>query len=310
MLHVWLRVRPRSATVKKRHINLHGEDIAYYFEGSGPALLLIHGMAGDAVTWDAVIPKLAERFTIIAPDLIGHGDSAKARADYSLGGFATGLRDLLLVLGVDRVTVVGQSFGGGVAMQFTHQFPEMVERLVLVGAGGLGRDVNPLLKLLSVPGAGWILVASCRKAFDGVARGVTRLLARLGRRSSPAAMEMARSYASLTDPATRRSFLHTLRSVIDAQGQRVSALDALYLSAELPTLIMWGDADPILPVAQGRDAHAQMPWSRLEIFPGVGHFPHCEAPERFNEVLLDFIATSAPRPMTVTRRRELLLAAG
>lgn len=296
--------------MEKRRIRLHGGEIAFFQEGSGPVLLLIHGMAGASETWAAVIPALAQRFTVIAPDLIGHGDSSKDKADYSLGGYATNLRDLLLRLGFEHATVVGQSFGGGVAMQFAHQFPEQCERLVLVGSGGLGVEVNAMLQVLSVPGGGWLLVAGCRKVFDRAVRKLSGWLRRLGFKSNPVLKEIGRSYASLTDPATRESFLLTLRSVIDARGQRVSASEYLYLGAEVPTLIVWGDQDPIIPVRHAHAAHERLQNSRLEIFPGVGHFPHCEAPERFVGVLLAFIDGSPSRPMTVLRRRELMLAAG
>ena len=295
--------------MQKQRVSMHGDEIAFFQDGSGPVLLLIHGMAGSSNTWEAVIPELAKHFTVVAPDLIGHGDSAKAKADYSLGGYATGLRDLMLRLGHERFTIVGQSFGGGVALQFTHQFPEMCERLVLVGSGGLGPEVNAILKVLSVPGAGWLLVAGCRAAFHRAARRVGRWLGKLGVRSSPVMEEISRSYGSLTDPATRRSFLHTLRSVIDSRGQRVSASAFLYLGADVPSLIVWGDADPIIPVAHAHAAREHLPHAQLEIFPGVGHFPHCEAPERFARVVLDFVASTPARPTTLGRRRELILAA-
>ena len=97
-------------------------------------------------TWEPVIRKLAKRYTVIAPDLLGHGQSAKPRADYSVGGYANGMRDLLTVLNIDKVTVVGHSLGGGVAMQFAYQFPERTERMVLVAPGGLGPEVTPMIR--------------------------------------------------------------------------------------------------------------------------------------------------------------------
>ena len=119
--------------------------------GSGPAILLIHGIGDNSTTWSTVQSKLAQRFTVIAPDLLGHGKSDKPRADYSVAAYANGMRDLLSVLDIERVTVVGHSLGGGVAMQFAYQFPQLVDRLILVGAGGVTKDVNVALRIASLP---------------------------------------------------------------------------------------------------------------------------------------------------------------
>jgi pimeloyl-ACP methyl ester carboxylesterase len=134
-------------------VNLHGHDVSFRMGGEGPVLLLIHGLAGSATTWKDVMPMLARDHTVLAPDLLGHGASAKPLGDYSLGAFASGLRDLLGVLGIDRVTVVGHSLGGGVAMQLTYQYPDLAERLVLVCSGGLGREVSVFLRAAALPGA-------------------------------------------------------------------------------------------------------------------------------------------------------------
>src|SRR4029453_7765057 len=136
-----------------RWTKVHGHDVAYRQAGEGPLLVMIHGIAGSSGTWGPVMPLLAERYTVIAPDLLGHGESAKPRGDYSLGAYASGVRDLLAVLGHERVTVVGHSLGGGIAMQFAYQFPERVERLVLVSSGGLGREVHLLLRAAALPGS-------------------------------------------------------------------------------------------------------------------------------------------------------------
>ena len=136
---------------------LHGHRVAYRQAGSGPVVVLVHGITSDSSTWRRVMPYLARRFTVIAPDLIGHGESDKPRGDYSLGAHASGLRDLLVSLGHDRATFVGHSLGGGIAMQLSYQFPEMCERLVLVDSGGLGRDVSPLLRAATLPGSELVL---------------------------------------------------------------------------------------------------------------------------------------------------------
>ncbi len=132
---------------------MHGDRVAYRDEGVGDVLLLIHGMAGSSETWRSVIPQLSKKFRVIAPDLLGHGESAKPRGDYSLGAFAVWLRDFLDELGVSHATVVGHSLGGGFAMQFVYQRPDYAKRLVLISSGGLGPDVGLILRLLSAPGA-------------------------------------------------------------------------------------------------------------------------------------------------------------
>jgi pimeloyl-ACP methyl ester carboxylesterase len=278
---------------------MHGREVAYRFEGNGPLIVLVHGMAGSAATWDPVIPALAERFAVLAVDLPGHGSSAKPfDGDYSLGSFASVVRDLMVALDVDRGTVVGQSFGGGVAMQFAYQFPSRCERLVLVGSGGLGRDVSPLLRVLAFPGVEFLYPVIFASVLRDAGRGVLGALGRIGLRPSVYVDQVWQSYESLTDPETRAAFARTLRSVVDVTGQRVSAHDRLALAREIPTLIVWGANDAIIPSTHAADAAAALPNSRVEIFERVGHFPHCEDPDRFVRVLIDFIESTEPARVT------------
>ena len=275
-------------------VRIHGHQVGYYAAGSGPALILVHGVASSSRTWRRVIPRLAERFTVVAPDLLGHGASAKLRGDYSLGAHASGIRDLMVALGIDRATLVGHSLGGGVAMQFAYQFPERIERLVLVGSGGLGEEVSLLLRVLTLPGAEYILPLGCRPEFSrAIARG-TGWLGRIGVRPSALAEEIWNGYVSLGTKDSRNAFLHTLRSVVDVTGQRVSATDRLYLAQQVPTLIVWGDRDPLIPVAHGRRAHRAIKGSVLKVYRDVGHFPHFDEPERFVDDLVDFIDSTEP----------------
>lgn len=276
-----------------KHVSLHGHDLAYREAGTGPTLLLIHGMAGSSRTWKAVMPDLARHCHVIAPDLPGHGESAPPTGDYSLGNLAATLRDLLGVLGVERTTIVGQSMGGGVAMQLAYQHPELAERLVLVCSGGLGREVSWMIRALSLPGAEYVAPVIFPGFVRDLGNRVAGVVERLGVRS-PRIAEIWDAYATLTSPEHRDAFLRTVHAVIEPGGQAVSASDRLYLAAAMPTLIVWGDADPIIPVAHGRAAHDAMPGSRLEIFEHVGHFPHAEEPGRFARVLLDFLATTEP----------------
>lgn len=280
--------------MQTERVTIHGHDLAFRGGGSGPVLVLVHGMAGSSQTWEPVLPALMERYTVVAPDLPGHGDSDKPRGDYSLGAHASSLRDLLGALGHDRATIVGQSFGGGVAMQLAYQHPECCERLVLVSSGGLGPEVALLLRALTLPGVEHLLPIACNQHVAGAGAAVTGWLERIGLKPVPVVAEMWRSFASLSDGSTREAFQHTLRSVVDRHGQRVSAADRLYLAADLPTLIIWGDRDPIIPFAHATSAHELIPGSRLEVFEGAGHYPHCEAPGRFAQVLADFVDSTTP----------------
>jgi pimeloyl-ACP methyl ester carboxylesterase len=294
--------------LRLRHTTLHGHHVGYRMAGKGPVVVLIHGMAGSSRTWQGVMRLLARDYTVVAPDLLGHGESAKPMGDYSLGAYASGLRDLLVgTLGIERATVVGQSLGGGVAMQLAYQHPELCERLALVGSGGLGREVSWMLRALTLPGAEYVMPV----LFPRFARtGGEKVVAFFRNRGvrAPHIAEMWSAYASLTETENRHAFVRTMRAVIDPGGQTVCAKDRLYLAAAVPTLIAWGDRDDIIPVQHAYDAHALLPDSQLEIFEGAGHFLHVEDPARFAEVLHDFIARTKPAERDSGTYRELLRA--
>lgn len=297
-------------STRLRHIDIHGHRVGYRMAGEGPALVLVHGMTGSSTTWREVMPALADRYTVIAPDLLGHGESAKPRGDYSLGAFAAGVRDLLVALGIEQVTFVGHSLGGGVALQFAYQFPERCERLVLVSSGGLGREVSSLLRAVSLPGSELVMPIILHPKLREGMEVVGSVLDRLGLRLGVRGKEIWRSYGGLTETRGRMAFIHTVRSVIDVRGQRVSARDRLYLAQEVPTLIVWGDQDRIIPVDHAHAAHELMPGSRLVVIPGAGHFVPFEAPEQFLAALTSFLDDSPPSHTTEAEYRELLLANG
>lgn len=297
-----------------RAVVVHGHARAFSVHGSGPALLLLHGIGGRRDTWDLVTPVLAQHFTVITPDLLGHGDSAKPRADYSLGGYANGMRDLLGLLEIDTVTVVGHSFGGGVAMQFVYQYPERTERLVLVASGGLGPEVSLLLRALTLPGTSAAIAASHlppgRLARHGV-RAAARLLSCLGgcRGVAPLAADIAEAltiHDGLRDPGARAAFIHLLRQVVDWRGQVVTMRDRAYLCSGMPTLVLWGEDDHVLPSRHARTSTQVMPGSRLVLLPRVGHFPHRENPEAFCRAVMDFVASTSPSTWDAQAWRQLL----
>jgi pimeloyl-ACP methyl ester carboxylesterase len=287
-----------------RKLRLHGDRIAYRLAGSGPPLVLIHGITSSSATWVRVIPSLARNFTVIAPDLIGHGDSDKPRGDYSLGAHASSIRDLLVALGHERASIVGHSLGGGIAMQFSYQFPERCERLALVDSGGLGRDVSILLRAATLPGSEFVLPALAATRLLDAGRFAGRMLGKVGLRARTDIEEIARGHATLADAATRSAFVHTLRAVVEPGGQRVDASNRLYLAAHIPFLLIWGERDSIIPVAHGLATHEALPGSRLELFAESGHFPQLDEPQRFIEVLVDFLESTEPAPPSAWR--ELL----
>jgi pimeloyl-ACP methyl ester carboxylesterase len=293
-----------------KDILLHGHRLSYRCGGSGPLLILIHGITNSSASWQPVLPLLERDFTVIAPDLLGHGDSAKPRGDYSLGSFASLLRDFMLALGHERATIVGHSLGGGIAMQMAYQFPERVERLVLVSSGGLGREVTPVLRAVALPGAELMLPLLASKAIVNAGTAVGSWVGKLGLRTGTDIAEMAAGLASLQDIETRRAFVHTARSVIDVHGQRVDATDKLYLAEAVPTLIVWGDHDPIIPARHGIRAHELMPGSRLRIFERSGHFPHHDDPVGFATTLREFITTTKPSEPDDDRLRRLVVQRG
>jgi len=300
-----------SATAfEPRSIQLHGHPVTYRLAGEGPPLLLLHGITSSSQTWAKVLPALAEHHTVIAPDLLGHGESAKPRGDYSLGAYASGVRDLMAALGHDRATVVGHSLGGGIAMQMAYQFPERIERLVLVGSGGLGHQVTPMLRAVALPGSELVLPLLASLPLLNAGAAVGRWLAGKGLRVGSDLAEMAVGLSALHDMEARRAFVHTARSVIDIRGQKVSATDKLYLAEAVPTLLMWGEQDPIIPARHGVRAHELMPGSQLELFPHAGHFPHHDDPAAFASVVVNFVQGTEPSARDDDRLRRLVVERG
>ena len=266
----------------------------YRVAGEGPPVVLIHGMLNSSSHWRSVALNLAGEYTVIAPDLIGHGDSAAPRGDYSLGAHAASIRDLLAAIGVDRATVVGHSLGGGVAMQFFYQFPQRVERLVLISSGGLGREVSPMLRTAAMPGVSGLLSLTIHPRLLAGLRALGHRMRERGMGSGVYIQAIARALSPLENADARGAFLQTLRSVIDIHGQRVSATDRLYLLESMPTMIVWGERDHTIPLEHGRRAHAAIPHSRFRTLPGAAHFPHLEDPDGLSALLREFVRATEP----------------
>lgn len=304
------RLRTIHEPAPRQYRVVHGHRWAFRLAGKGPAVLLIHGIGDSSDTWANLIPELARHHTVIAPDLLGHGASDKPRGDYSVPAYANGMRDLLGVLDIDKVTLVGHSLGGGVAMQFAYQFPERTERLALVSTGGVGRAVTPALRLASLPGAHLALASLRLPTVRTQTAIVIRLLQLLDTGLGVDAPDLLRLVDALPDSASRDAFIRTLRAVVDWRGQVVTMLDRCYLTAGMPTLLVWGSRDQVVPARHAEMAHAAMPGSRLEIFEDSGHFPFHTDPQRFLAVLESFIATTEPVGRSAEEWRELLRSEG
>lgn len=281
---------PREIT--PRETTLHGHALSYLDSGSGSALLLVHGLLGSHRNWAHLIDRLDDAHRVIVPDLFGHGGSAKPVGDYSLGAHAATLRDLLDRLEVDRVTLVGHSLGGGISLEFCYLFPERVERLVLVGSGGLGREVNPLLRSATLPGAEWVLPLIASGWMLDRVHSLGRVLSKIGLRPGADLAAIWEGFTSLGDPDSRRAFLATTRAVIDPGGQSVSARDFLPEVIGMPTLVVWGTRDRLIPAWHATTAHSAIPGCRVELFEGAGHFPHLDEPDRFADVLREFVTST------------------
>ncbi len=284
------------AEFEEWEIVLHGRRAVYRIAGDGPPVVLIHGMLNSSSHWHAVAERLAGAHTVVAPDLIGHGDSAAPRGDYSLGAHAASIRDLLTAIGIERATFVGHSLGGGVAMQFFYQFPERVERLALVSSGGLGKEVSPMLRTAALPGTAPLLSVTINPRLLGAIRTLGSRMRERGMDSGAYLQAVARALGPLQNAGAREAFLQTLRSVIDVRGQRVSATDRLYLLEAIPMLIVWGERDHTIPLEHGRAAHRALPNSMFRTLPGAAHFPNLEDPEGLAAALLEFIAATDPVP--------------
>src|SRR5207248_4184817 len=199
-------------------IRVHGRDVCFRRAGSGDVLVLVHGIAGDAGEWAQVTDRLAARYDVIAPDLPGHGASTRLRGDHSIGAFATWLRDLLETLDVERATFVGHSLGGGVVMQFAYQYPQYVDRMVLVSSGGLGREVSALIRAASLPGAELVL-----GLVGGAAKVAEPALSLVGLDKHSERGELVHRMAGLTHADRRAAFVRTVRAIASPGGQRVNA---------------------------------------------------------------------------------------
>ncbi len=311
------RGEPAGAAVHHRVI--HGYERAYRVAGdtsleSGgtanddgrPTLLLLHGIGDSSESWLPVMEGLAKDHRVIAPDLLGHGDSEKPRADYSAAAFANGMRDLLEVLGIERATVIGHSLGGGVAAQFSYQYPDRVERLVLVSAGGVDRDVSPLLRLAAAPFTELAVPVIHTPPGRLFVRFGTRLLKVFGHDLAIDAEELQRVLDGLPEDGAYDAFTRTLRAVVDWRGQVVTMRDRVYLASMIPMAVMWGTNDGVIPPDHAELLAESCPHATVSLYEGAGHFPHHQDPQRFIAEVTDFVARNEPAQFDPELFREYL----
>jgi len=295
-------------------VTIHGHRRAYRLAGpepgSAPAMLLLHGLGCDHTTWDPVIERLAETHTVIAPDLLGHGLSDKPRADYTLGGYANGMRDLLTLLGIDKVNVVGHSFGGGVAMQFAYQFPERTQRLMLVDPGGLGREVTAAIRGLSLPGWRYVLAAVTAPGVRHLNVAALRALSRLPLADTRDLGEVAAIVEALKDPRQRRALIQLVRAVIDWRGQIISMRDRAYLTEHMPLYVVWGRDDRVVPASHAAVATQLAPHARVTVLDDAGHFPHKDHPDEFVALVHEWLEQTEPATYSRARWRRMLRTGG
>ena len=289
-----------------QYVTIHGHRRAFVKTGSGPVVLLLHGLGCDHTTWDPVIESLSRRYTVIAPDLLGHGLSDKPRADYSVGGYANGMRDLITVLGIDKVTVIGHSFGGGVAMQFAYQFPERTERLMLVSSGGLGPEVATAIRAITTPGFHEVMSVLTLPGIRHAGVAGMRALSALPFKATRDLDEVAAVFDGFRDADARHAIRHVVRAVVDWRGQIVTMADRAYLTEVMPLWVVWGRDDRVIPVRHASNAAAFAPNARVEVIPDAGHFPHKDHPLRFARIVHDFIRTTEPATYSRARFRALL----
>lgn len=272
-------------------VDQDGNTIVYTDLGpaDGPVVLLVHGMVSDSTTWTRSARLLAERgYRVIAPDLLGHGRSSKpVNGGYLLPDFADSLHRLLLELDTGPVTLVGHSLGAAIVMHLTRDHPEQVRRLVLVSAGGLGKQIHPVFRAATLKMATPVFRMALNRRTAPLLRRPR--LHRSLRLSEDVVANLGRAGSGLIEPAGRSAFFHTLRGVIDRSGQRGSMLELGFLPRSLPTLIVWSAEDPIVPVEHAYQAHAYLTASRLLILEGSSHQPHHVWAERFAAAVDQFI---------------------
>ena len=275
-------------TYQDRYVEVGGKKIRYWEEGKGPAVVLVHGLAASAEFWLYNIEALASLHRVVALDLLGFGRSGKEIGEFSLPYSASFMVDFLDAVGVQQASLVGNSLGGLVCLQTAVDFPRRVDRLVLVDPAGFGRELNPLLRLWSIPVTGSWVFWLCQRLFphlrqwlypgsDSITKGW-----------------LLRATEVLRTPGLRENVVRVARIGVNLHGQREELFRELHeqlATMTVPTMIIWGDDDPVVPVGHAYVARSLIPGSEVRIMKGCGHLPQLERPEEFNRLVLDFLGS-------------------
>lgn len=282
-----------TVEVVRRTATAGGYRLSYQEAGpaDGPLVVLIHGLASDSDTWDrAIVPLATHGLRVIALDLLGHGQSDKPHGRYLLDDFAESLHQFFKAVGIECATVCGHSLGGAIAVHFGYHYPDAVERLVLVSAGGLGREVHFALRAAALPGAEAALAFAMTPAMRSLYRRPA--LRRALRLTPENLVNLQRAGRALADPEGRAAFIASVRGVIEPGGQRGSFIEMRYLASHVPTLLVWSERDSVIPVAHAHATRDHLPGSELVVFPGGGHEPHRRHAAAFADALAAFISSS------------------
>jgi pimeloyl-ACP methyl ester carboxylesterase len=286
---------PLGKGLTRKCVMVAGHRMSYVTGGSGPPVLLLHGLGANSFSWRHTMPALLPHYTVFAPDMLGCGESDKAGVDYGLEAMASYVAGFMDAVGLERAHVVGHSMGGGLAMQFHHLYPGRTERLALVSSGGMGRAMHWLLRISTLPGAEGVIsmLADPRLRFPQMSRNMeVRRMRRLEQEFDATTPTMLDRFRSRE---TRQAFLMMLRGSCGLNGQRLTAVPLL-AELTMPVLLIWGGRDATIPVAHGQIARALIPNAHLEVLAQCFHRPQLEAPQRFNELLLAFLQAPAWPP--------------
>ena len=283
-------------TYEDHFVEVGGKSVHYWVEGQGPAVILVHGLAASAEFWRYNVGPLAQRHRVHALDLIGFGLSDKDIGEFSLPYAASVMAEFMDALGIERATLVGNSMGGIICAQVAVQFPSRLDKLILVGSAGFGRELDPFLRLWCVPLVGSLVFSFYQRTFPLLKRWV------FYDSSSIDEVWLAGAGAMLRTPGVKESSLEIARVGVDLRGQRQDLFGDLHRQlahVTAPTLIIWGSQDPVVPMSHAYRAQQLIPNSQVRIMERCGHTPQVERPREFNRLVLDFLAAShGPAPTT------------
>ncbi len=292
---------PAPSLELTRHFVMLGDTrISYVRGGSGPIVVLLHGLGACSYAWRYTLPVLTQHYTVYAFDLLGCGESDKPHVEYTVERLAATVTEGMETLDLRDVALIGHSLGGGVALQVYTNIPERITRVVLVDSGGMGRQVHWLLRMSTLPGAQGVLGALSHPRFRVAAASRAMEQRRLRRlQVSTEEQQILTVLDRLRDPGARYAFLSILRNVADLGGQRQSALDHLG-DIHVPVLLIWGARDRTIPIEHGLHAASIIPSAHLEVLDRCFHRPQIEAPAEFNDLVLRFLHAEEWPPVTAS----------